>query len=61
MLDPDQLQIFRDSLEKGLIKHVDRGISPRRSIMKNSASKPANFDFGSYPLKPWLNKKNNPG
>jgi len=29
--------------------------------MKKSASKPANFDFGSYPLKPWLNKTNNPG
>jgi len=43
------------------MKHVDQGISPRRSIMKNSASKPATFDFGSYPLKPWLNKTNNPG
>ncbi len=61
MLDPEQLQVFRDSLERGLIKNVESGISPRRSILKNTPSKPSTFEMGSYPMKPWLNKINNPG
>jgi len=35
MLDPEQLQTFRQSIEKQLLKAVDQGISPRRSMLKN--------------------------
>lgn len=59
MLDPEQLNIFRDSMEKQLIKAVDAGISPRRQITRNQ-NKPLNMDFGNYPMKPWINKLDNP-
>ena len=35
MLDPDQLQRFRESLDKSLMRHVDAGISPRRSMLRS--------------------------
>jgi hypothetical protein len=50
------------------MKQVDAGISPRRSVLRASPggrsstlSKPTNFDFGNYPMTPWLNDKDNPG
>jgi hypothetical protein len=68
MLDPDQLQRFRESLDKNLMRHVDAGISPRRSVMRSSPggrgsvlAKPTTFDFGNYPMTPWINDKDNPG
>ena len=67
MLDPDQLQRFRESLDKNLMRHVDAGISPRRSLMRSPGgrgsvlSKPTTFDFGNYPMTPWINDKDNPG
>jgi hypothetical protein len=68
MLDPDQLQRFRESLDRNLMKHVDAGISPRRSVLRSSPggrgstiAKPTNFDLGNYPMTPWINDKDNPG
>ena len=68
MFDPDQLQKFKDSLDRNLMKQVDAGISPRRSVLRaspggrtSSLSKPTNFDFGNYPMTPWINDKDNPG
>ena len=65
MLDPDQLQIFRDSIEWSLIKSVDGKLSPRKSLMKNSiggtsSASNLNFELGNYPMKPWINSKDNP-
>lgn len=70
MLDPDQLQIFRDTIDQQLIKAVESGLSPRRPshFMRSNASgstlsnagRGVNIDFGNYPLKPWINKKDNP-
>jgi hypothetical protein len=48
------------------MKQVDAGISPRRSILRASPggrsstlTKPTNFDFGNYPMTPWINDKDN--
>lgn len=35
MLDSDQLQIYKDSIDSKLKKSMDAGISPRRQLMKN--------------------------
>jgi hypothetical protein len=50
------------------MKQVDAGISPRRSVLRASPggrsstlTKPTNFDFGNYPMTPWINDKDNPG
>ena len=66
MLDADQLELFRDSIEWSLVKTVEAGISPRRpprrvSNNSSSSSNAVNFELGNYPLKPWINKKDNPG
>lgn len=59
MLDPEQLQVFTDSMEWQLIKSVDFRNSPRRSMGKKSSK--LNIELGNYPLKPWINSKDNPG
>lgn len=59
MLDPEQLQIFTDSMEWQLIKSVNFMKSPRRSIEKKSSK--LNIEFGNYPMKPWINAKDNEG
>jgi hypothetical protein len=46
ILDQDQLQIFRDSMEWNLIR--------------TTSSSHLAFELGNYPMKPWINTEDNP-
>jgi len=38
-----------------------KSMSPGGRSSLSSMNRPTNFDFGNYPMTPWINEKDNPG
>lgn len=53
ILNPRQLNTYKDFLQKSLIKQQTRNLKRDEESYKSDA---LIIDFGSYPLTPWLNK-----